>query len=199
LPAGDAAALLRRRPDIRAADRRLAIATAQVGVATADLYPRISLSALYGSIATPWPQFDTVNGLTWGIQPSINWTFPIQSGLRARVMQAKAGSAAALANFESVVLTALKEAAQTLSTYSAEAEHNAALQVARDKARRAFNLAHGQFVAGAVSNLDLLTSEQTVVAADAAVAISDMAMVQDQIAVFKALGGGWQAAQTDVH
>jgi outer membrane protein, multidrug efflux system len=193
LPAGDGAALLRRRPDIRVADRRLAVAVAEIGVATADLYPRFSLSALYGSIATPWPQLDTVNGLTWAVSPSIDWTFPIQAGLRARVLQAKAGAAAALANFDSVVLTALKEAAQALSTYSAEVDHHVALSAAEEKARRTYELARGQFAAGAVSNLDLLTSEQTLVAADAAIATSDLAMVQDQIAVFKALGGGWRS------
>jgi NodT family efflux transporter outer membrane factor (OMF) lipoprotein len=191
LPAGDGAALLRRRPDIRAADRRLAAAVAQIGVATADLYPRFSLSALYGSIATPWPRLDTVNGLTWGVSPSIDWTFPIQAGPRARVMQAQAGAAAALANFDSVVLMALKETAQALSTYGTEVEHHTALAAAQAKARRAYELAGVQFAAGAVSNLDLLISEQTLVAADAAVAGSDTAMVQDQIAVFKALGGGW--------
>jgi NodT family efflux transporter outer membrane factor (OMF) lipoprotein len=195
LPAGDGAALLRRRPDIRAADRRLAAAIAEIGVATADLYPRFSLSALYGSIATPWPQFDTMNGQTWAINPSMDWTFPIQAGPRARVMQAKAGAAAALSSFDSVVLTALKETAQALSTYAAEADHRAALIGAQAKARRAFELAHGQFVAGAVSNLDLLSSEQVLVAADAAVAVSDLAMVQDQIAVFKALGGGWRSGR----
>jgi outer membrane protein TolC len=192
LPAGDGASLLRRRPDIRAADRRLAAAVAQIGVATADLYPRFSLTALYGSVATPWPLLDTSYGQTWAINPSIDWSFPIQTGLRARVMQTKAEAAAALAHFDSVVLTALKETAQALSNYAAEVDHHAALAAARAEAQRAFELAHGQFVAGAVSNLDLLNSEQTLVAAEAAVAVSDMAMVQDQIAVFKALGGGWK-------
>jgi NodT family efflux transporter outer membrane factor (OMF) lipoprotein len=195
LPAGDGATLLRRRPDIRAADRRLAVAVAQIGVATADLYPRFSLSALYGSIATPWPQFGTVNGQTWAVNPAIDWSFPIQAGLRARVMQSEAGAAAALASFDSAVLTALKEAAQALSEYSSEVDHHAALVAAQEKARRAFELAKGQFVAGAVSHLDLLTSEQALVAADAAVAASDLAMVQDQIAVFKALGGGWKGIE----
>jgi outer membrane protein TolC len=113
-------------------------------------------------------------------------------------MQAKAGAAAALAGFDSVVLTALKETAQALSSYGAETEHHAVLTAAQSKARRSFELAHGQFVAGAVSNLDLLTSEQSLVAADAAVAASDMAMVQYQIAVFKALGGGWRGGDAAV-
>jgi NodT family efflux transporter outer membrane factor (OMF) lipoprotein len=195
LPAGDGASLLRRRPDVRAAERRLAMAVAQVGVATADLYPRFSLSAFYGSVATPWPQFLTANGQTWGAGPSVDWSGPIQAGARARVMQSEAGAAAAMAGFDGTVLIALKEAAQALSAYGSEVDHHAALLLAQEKVRRAFDVAKKQFAAGAVSNLDLLTSEQALVAADAAVAASDLAMVQDQIATFKALGGGWKGGQ----
>jgi outer membrane protein TolC len=124
----------------------------------------------------------------------MNWTFPVQAGPRARVRQSKAEAAAALANFDKVVLQALKETAQALSTYAAELDHHAALVAFQEKARRTFDLAHNQYTAGAVSNLDFLTSEQALVAADAAVAVSDTAIVQDQIAVFKALGGGWRSA-----
>jgi outer membrane protein TolC len=67
-----------------------------------------------------------------------------------------------------------------------------ALADAQSYAHSAFNMAHEQFLAGSVSNLDLLTTEQVLVAADAAVAASDSALIQDQIAVFKALGGGWR-------
>jgi outer membrane protein TolC len=79
-----------------------------------------------------------------------------------------------------------------LATYGAELQRREALAVAQDKARQAFALAHDQFVAGALTNLDLLTTEQSLVAADAFVASSDTALVQDQIAIFKALGGGWR-------
>jgi outer membrane protein TolC len=91
-----------------------------------------------------------------------------------------------------VVLQALKETEQALATYGSELDRRQALSDAQDRAQKAFDMAHGQFLAGAVSNLDLLTSEQTLVSADAAVATSDTALVQDQIAVFKALGGGWR-------
>ena len=92
------------------------------------------------------------------------------------------------------MLQALKETEQALATYGAELDHRQALAEAQERARKAFDIAHGQFLAGSIPDLDLLTTEQVLVAADAAVAASDAALVQDQIAVFKALGGGWKAA-----
>ena len=196
IPVGDGATLLKRRPDVHQAERRLAAATARIGVATADLYPRIELKGLIGGVSTELNQFATNNGITWGVGPAISWTFPNQSVPRARIRQAKANTAAALANFDAVVLQALKETEQALALYRAELDHRQALAEAQDRAQKAFDMAHGQFIAGAVSNLDLLTSEQQLVATDAAVAGSDAALVQDQIAVFKALGGGWRNTET---
>lgn len=192
IPVGDGAALLKRRPDVRQADRRLAVATARIGVATADLYPHIVLKALGGSVSSELNEFATNKGLTWGLGPSISWTFPNQAAPRARVRQAKANAAAALAAFDATVLQALKETEQALASYGAELDRRQALAEAQDRAHKAFDMAHNQFLAGAVSNLDLLTAEQALVATDAAVASSDAALVQDQIALFKALGGGWR-------
>ena len=196
IPVGDGATLLKRRPDVHQAERRLAAATARIGVATADLYPRIELKGLIGGVSTELNQFATNNGITWGVGPAISWTFPNQSVPRARIRQAKANTAAALASFDAVVLQALKETEQALALYRAELDHRQALAEAQDRAQKAFDMAHGQFIAGAVSDLDLLTSEQQLVATDAAVAGSDAALVQDQIAVFKALGGGWHNTET---
>jgi outer membrane protein TolC len=192
---GDGAALLKRRPDVRLADRRLAAATARVGVATADLYPRISLTGLYGGASADIGGLAAERGLTWGVGPSISWTFPNIMGTEARIHLAKAGAAGALAGFDSTVLQALKETEQALAIYSAELDHRQALADAEDKAQAAFDIAHGEFLAGSVSTLDLLTSEQALVSANAATAASDAALAQDQIAVFKALGGGWEAAR----
>ena len=122
------------------------------------------------------------------------WEFPNQSLPRARLHQARVGEQAALAAFDGAVLQALKETEQALSAYSTELEHHQDLLLAQTKARRAYDLAHGQFLAGATSQLDLLSAEQAFVSAEAAVAGSDGALVQDQIAVFKALGGGWAGA-----
>jgi NodT family efflux transporter outer membrane factor (OMF) lipoprotein len=192
IPVGDGAALLKRRPDVRQAERRLAAATANIGVATADLYPTIRLAGLYGGAATELSQLNTSAGRIWGVGPEISWAFPNMAGPRARVRQAKAAQAAALASFDAVVLEALKETEQALSLYGAALDSRQSLGEARDRIHTAFNIAHDEFLAGSLSNLDLLTAEQTLVALDAGVAAADASLVQDQIAVFKALGGGWQ-------
>lgn len=191
IPVGDGAALLKRRPDIRQADRKLAGATARVGVATAELYPRITLTGFYGGVGSELPALTAERGLAWGVGPTVQWEFPIQSRPRARLRQARAGEQAALAGFDATVLQALKETEQALTAYGAELDHHADLVLAQTRSRRVYELAHGQFLAGATSQLDLLTAEQSVVAAEAAVAASDSALVQNQIAIFKALGGGW--------
>jgi NodT family efflux transporter outer membrane factor (OMF) lipoprotein len=192
IPVGDGASLLKRRPDVRQADRRVAAATARIGVATADLYPRISLTGFFGGISATLPELTTNEGRAWGVGPSISWSFPNQAGPRARVHQAQATAAAALAGFDAAVLEALKETEQSLATYGAELDRRQALAEAQDRAQNAFNLAHDQFLAGAIANIDLLTTEESLVATDASVAASDAALVQDQIALFKALGGGWR-------
>jgi NodT family efflux transporter outer membrane factor (OMF) lipoprotein len=195
IPVGDGATLLKRRPDVRQADRRMAAATARIGVVTADLYPRITLKGLYGAVTSELDEFTSPNSRTWGVGPSISWTFPNMGGPRARVRAAKATAVAALASFDSVVLQALKETEQALATYGSELDRRQALSEAQDRAHQAFDMAHDQFLAGSLSNLDLLTTEQSLVAADAAVASSDAALIQDQIAVFRALGGGWRGAE----
>jgi NodT family efflux transporter outer membrane factor (OMF) lipoprotein len=197
IPVGDGSALIRRRPDVRQAERRLAAATAQIGVSTADLYPTIRLIGLYGGAATQVPELNTNIGRTWGIGPSISWSFPNMAGPRARVRQARAAQSAALASFDAVVLSALKETEQALALYRAALDNRQSLGDAQDQLHAAFDMAHDQFLAGSLSNLDLLTSEQSLVAVDAAVASSDAGLVQDQIAVFKALGGGWRGEGKD--
>ena len=192
VPVGDGEQLIRRRPDVRQAERRLAAATAQIGVATAELYPSVRLFGFYGGAATQVSDLGTNAGLTWGVGPAISWNFPNQSAARARVRQAQASEAAALATFDAVVLTALKETEQALAVYGATLQNRAALVEAREQIHGAFDIARHGEAAGALSSLDLLTTEQSLVALDAAVAASDAALVLDQIALFKALGGGWQ-------
>jgi NodT family efflux transporter outer membrane factor (OMF) lipoprotein len=192
IPVGDGVELLRRRPDVRLAERRVAAATARIGVATADLYPRISLTGFFGGVSATFPELTTNEARAWGVGPSIKWSFPNQAAPRARVRQAKAGATAALAGFDSAVLLALKETEQSLAAYGSELDRRQALADAQDQAQKAFDLAHDQFLAGALTQLELLTTEQSLVAVDASVAASDTALVQDQIAVFKALGGGWR-------
>jgi NodT family efflux transporter outer membrane factor (OMF) lipoprotein len=195
VPVGDGAAMLRRRPDVREADRHLASAIARVGVATAELYPRVTLTGFWGGASSSLSALTAERGLVWGVGPTVQWEFPTQPIPQARVHLAKAGEQAALAEFDSTVLRALKETEQALSLYGAELDHHRDLLDVQAKARKTYELAHGQFQAGAVSQLDLLTAEQSVISADAAVAASDAALTEDQISLFKALGGGWMTSE----
>jgi len=128
----------------------------------------------------------------WGLGPQVTWAFPNQAVPRARIREAKAATQAALDDFDTTVLTTLKETERALAFYTAELDHRTALAEGQAKAAEAFALSRGLFAAGAISVLDLLTTEQTLVAANAAVAASDAAVAKDQVAVFKALGGGWR-------
>ena len=116
------------------------------------------------------------------------------AGPLAALAQANANEQAAVASFDSVVLQALKETDQALALYGTELQHHAALVTAQAEAQREYSLAQNEFAAGGTSTLDLLASEQTLTTANAAVASSDSVLVQNQIGVFKALGGGWQLA-----
>jgi len=192
VPVGDGAALLQRRPDIREADRKLATALAEIGVAKADLFPRVTLNGFYGGASNQITLLGSNSGLAWGLGPAISWSFPNLAGPLARLAQSRAAARGALAQYDATVLTALKETAQALAAYRAELDHHAALAAAASEAGQALGMARDQFTAGGISHLDLLTTEQTKVAADQAVAASDAALIQDQIALFKALGGGWE-------
>ena len=132
------------------------------------------------------------NGLVWGVGPAISWSFPNLYGKFAQLAQARAQSRAALAGDDFVVLQALKETEQALVTYEFELDQHAALAQADEQAKLAFAQAQDQLAAGAISALDLLTAEQTLISADAALAASDATLVQNQIGLFKALGGGWR-------
>jgi outer membrane protein TolC len=168
-----------------------------VGVATAALYPIISLGgSLTGNNALPIGGGGPVTTLSYSVGPLITWSFPNVLTARARIAAAKARSSAALARFDGVVLEALRETEASLTAYGAELDRRAALAAARDQAAEAARLARVRYEGGASSFLDLLDAERSMVAAEAQLAASDETLVANQIAVFKALGGGWQVQPT---
>lgn len=192
IPVGDGTALLRRRPDLRAAEQVLAGSTARIGVAITALYPTVSLGGSVGLLGNSLGNVTPHNAVSFGLGPLINWSFPNQAVARARIAQARAGADAALAQFDGTVLRALSESEQALNNYGAELDRHRQLMAARDRSAEAVRLAGIERREGALGYLDLLTAEQTLIAADAALAASDRTLSADQIAVFKALGGGWQ-------
>ncbi|MDP2213205.1 efflux transporter outer membrane subunit [Phenylobacterium sp.] len=192
IPVGDGAALLARRPDVRAAERRLAAATARIGVATASLYPTVTLG---GSISTQ--AADAANlgdDYQFSVGPLISWSFPNILAARARISQAGAGADAALASFEQVNLTALQETETALTQYAKALDRRAALQRARDQGERAARLSRMRYEAGVDSFLGVLDAERTLAGLQAQLALSQAQVADAQIALFRALGGGWAPA-----
>lgn len=194
IPAGDGAALLLRRPDVHEAERTLAAETARIGVVTASLYPTVSLGGSIGTAAPQGANLLSNTYVSYGVGPLISWNFPNILVARARIGEQRATAQAALARFDGTMLTALKEAEQALATYGAELDHNAALTRAQGASQTAYTLVQQRYRAGTISQLDLITAEQTLIQAQQALAQSDQSLAEDQVAVFKALGGGWNAA-----
>jgi len=189
IPVGDGAALLRRRPDIRQAERGLAAATARIGVATAALYPDISLGASAGAIGNI-TDLGMPAAQTWSVGSLISWTFPLESE-QARVEEADAGAKAALARFDGVVLNALRETESSLAVYQRDLERNAILRAARDKAAEASGEADALYKGGRTPYLTGLLAQQTLTSSEQALAASDSQVSLDQVTLFLALGGGW--------
>ena len=198
LPVGDGAALIARRPDVRAAERTLAADTARVGVAIADLYPKIQLLGSIGLNSTKGSQLFKGTSVNYSVGPLISWSFPNQTVGRARVRQARAGAEASLATFDGKVLTALQETEQALARYAGALDRNVALRRAEEQSSAAAKLSQLRFDYGADSFLLLIEAERDRADARAARAQSDAAVADAQISLFKALGGGWEDAPAPV-
>lgn len=194
LPIGDGTALLRRRPDLRQAERQLAADTSRIGVAVADLYPRVTLGTSGNYLRNDYLK----GNRTWSFSlgPLISWSFPNTMVARSRIAQAKAQSAASLATFDGAVLNALKESEQSLSAYGAAMQQREALIAARDRAEKAFQLADQRYHAGSISYLDVIVAQTSLIDTKSQVAAADQRVGSARVSVFKALGGGWEQAST---
>lgn len=193
IPVGDGAALLKRRPDIRAAERRLAADTARIGVATADLYPRITLGGSAGSTGSGFGDVFGGGPLRWLLGPLLNWAFPNQEPARARIAAAEADTQASLAEFDGTVLRALEETETALSSYARSLERRQALRAARDQSERAARIVRAKRQEGASDSLEWLDAERTFAEAEAVLAEQDGQISRRQIALFRALAGGWSS------
>lgn len=189
VPVGDGAALLKRRPDIRQAERSLAAATAGIGVATGQLYPDISIGAQVGTIGI-LENLGKPATNRWGFGPLLTWTVPT-NGSRARIRQAEASTQAALAHFDGVVLNAIRETQTSLVQYSALLDRRDALAEAERSAQLAADQTHRFFKAGRESFLADLQATRTYTDMRAQLAAANTQVAMGQIGLFLALGGGW--------
>ncbi|MFH3799671.1 TolC family protein, partial [Acinetobacter baumannii] len=174
LPIGDPGELLRRRPDIRAAERRLAASTADVGVATADLFPRVSLSGFLGFTAGRGSQIGSSAARAWSVGPSISWAAFDLGSVRARLRGAKADADAALASYEQQVLLALEESANAFSDYGKRQERLVSLVRQSEASRAAAQQAAIRYREGTTDFLVLLDAEREQLSAEDAQAQAEV-------------------------
>ncbi|HEY1611681.1 MAG TPA: efflux transporter outer membrane subunit [Paraburkholderia sp.] len=192
IPVGDGATLLKRRPDVREAERQLAASTARIGVAVSELYPSITIGASAGTTGIASDLFGPATN-RWAFGPLISWTFPV-NGQRQRVLEAEAATGGALAHFDGVVLNALNETQASLAAYAADYERAETLRSAYESARESADETHRLYAAGRESFLADLDATRTLTTVHAQVAAADGQVALDQVRLFQALGGGWEKA-----
>jgi NodT family efflux transporter outer membrane factor (OMF) lipoprotein len=189
--AGLPADLLRRRPDLVRAERELAAATARVGVAEADLYPRV---ALLGSVGVQSLSWNHAAGVV-GAGPSVTWPVFAAGRIRANVAAADARHAQALARYEQAVLLAFEDVENWLARHAAEQLRRNSLRDAVAANREAAELARRLWANGLGGFLDVLVAERSLLEAESRLVASETALSTSRVALYVALGGGWQQAE----
>lgn len=199
VPVGLKSDILRRRPDIRRAERELAAATADIGVATAELYPRFPITGAIGSDAARFSDLFSAGGFTYLIAQAV--TMPLFQGgaMRANIAASDALAEQALAAYEKAVLTALEDAEASLIRYGKEWQTLSALQAAQATRQQAYDIAELRYREGDESFLVVLDAERSLTDTRNAIILSETRILTNLTQLYKSLGGGWEVIdQTDV-
>lgn len=189
---GDPATLLRRRPDVRAAERRLASQSAQIGEREADWFPKVTLFGSLSYSAADPGHLVRKDNLTWLGVPYLQWNAFDFGRTKAKVDQARASFDEAQAKYESTVLGALRDADVALSRYGHERENVVSLRTVEDSATRAATLTEQRYRAGTATALDWIDAERTRYTAEQNRVQSDAQLIKDYVALQKSLGLGWE-------
>jgi NodT family efflux transporter outer membrane factor (OMF) lipoprotein len=189
---GMPADLLRRRPDLRGAERQIAAANSRVGAAIADFYPKFSLTGDLGLDGTKFKHLFDWESRYFILEPNIDWRVFDFGRTAAEVDQEKAAYQQAVLTYQNTVLTALAEVEDALVAYSNEQDHRAALADAVKAAQDAVLISKDQFKQGTIDFIQVLDSQGQLLAAQDALAQSDQAIATNMVQLYKALGGGWE-------
>jgi NodT family efflux transporter outer membrane factor (OMF) lipoprotein len=192
IPIGLPSDLLRRRPDIRRAEADVAGATARIGVATADLFPKFSLTGSLGISGSELSAFGNWGNRSWSIGPSVSWPLFDAGRIRANIEVQNAGQEQALLAYRSTVLTALGDVESALIAFAKEQEHRKALADAVTANRRAVDLATQLYRQGNTDFLNVLSAQRSLLLSEDALVHSDRTVATNLVALYKALGGGWE-------
>jgi multidrug efflux system outer membrane protein len=188
---GDPATLLRRRPDIRVAERSLAASTARIGVAIGDLFPKVTFTGSIGYDAATFRGLGKSGSDTYSVGPGISWAALDLGRVNARIKIARAQTEADLAAYEASVLGALEETEGALITYGRAQSRRELLTQAAAASERAAELARQRFQGGLTDFVNVLEAERDALAVQDSLAQSHTQTATALVAVYKALGGGW--------
>ena len=193
LPAGTPEQWLQRRPDLIAAERQLAAATANIGVARSELYPRLSLNGLLGLNAASLSNLGKSDSARYTLGAGLTWT-PFDLGsIRSRIRATEARAQLSLANFEQAVATALEETEGAFSSYTRSAQRTEKLDQATRSAEQATALARVRYEAGVTDFLAVLDAERELLNNRDQLVQAQVGTATSLVAVYRALGGGWSA------
>jgi NodT family efflux transporter outer membrane factor (OMF) lipoprotein len=187
------AKVIASRPDVREAERKLASATAQIGTAKAQFFPDVSLSGFLGLLSTNAYDFAHGGSKSWDVGGSVIWPILNYGKLSANLNASDARQQEALATYQKTMITALSDVERSVTSYTKEEEHRAALEDAEKDDRKALKIARERYKEGLSSFIDVLDAERTLDSIETQTAASEALTSQNLIAVYKSLGGGWKA------
>jgi NodT family efflux transporter outer membrane factor (OMF) lipoprotein len=194
---GVPASVLRHRPDVRRAERQLAAQTAQVGVATADLYPRFSLLGSIGLEALSLDNLFLAGSRTHSMGPSITWPVFDAGTIRKNIEAQSALQEQAFIQYEAAILKALEEVENALVAYAEEQSRRQSLNKATEAARRAVELVQKQYSSGLIEFSNVLIAQRSLLSLQDQLAVSEGGVTSNLIALYKSLGGGWKSLMPD--
>lgn len=192
VPVGLPSELIRRRPDIRKSEAQLHAATARIGVATADLFPKFSLTGSFGFNSSDIASLASLTNRAWNTGPSVSWPIFDAGRIRWNIEVQNALQEQALLAYEKTILTALRDVETSLVAYAKEQEHRKALTEEVAQNRRAVDLSMKLYVVGKTDFLNVLTAQRSLYTSEEALAESVKSVSTNLIALYKALGGGWE-------
>jgi multidrug efflux system outer membrane protein len=192
VPAGLPMDVLRRRPDVRRAEEQLHAATARIGVATADWFPRVTLNGSFGSDANRAKGLFNYGNTLWSVGPNVSWNIFDAGRIRANIVLTEARQQELLAAYRQVVLTAFRDAEQALTAYDYEQRRRVSLRASAEANRRAVQIAQTLYAQGQTDFVNVLTAQQGLLSSEDAMVQSDQQVAANLVAIYKALGGGWE-------
>lgn len=189
---GNVQEMLRRRPDVRQAEAALQVRIAAYNISVADLYPKIEFGGSVGFSAVDFSNFGEKPSFTWTLMPSISWAAFNLGRVKQQIKNNDALTIAAINQYEKAVLQGLEELKTSLSNYTQELQRREILRISSQASAQAADFARARFNSGLDSFIDYLNADNTLLEAENALALSEISSATSLIAIYKALGGGWE-------